>query len=203
MELYVKCGMIHKNHVFFLILRCWKIIEFAHHSLKSPLQTCILELSIQGQLICLMTNSTVKSWPPLEEQIFRRNQDLVGENASGSGENRQISPTRLSIETILNTIMIWCHTKVQNRYSLKFNSSPMKNYRNPIGKDPNRLPTTIFQGRKCQLPGCTIYISMSFFRRIFFSLWSRYYFVEGRWKHLRPQPLHELHSARVPGCQLG
>ena len=28
---------------------------------------------------------------------------------------------------------------------LKFNSSPLKSYRNPIGKD--RLPTTIFKGR--------------------------------------------------------
>ena len=31
----------------------------------------------------------------------------------------------------------------------KFNSSPLKSYRNPIGKD--RLPTTIFQGRAVKL----------------------------------------------------
>ena len=34
---------------------------------------------------------------------------------------------------------------------LKFNSSPLKSYRNPIGKD--RLPTTIFQGRAVKLRG--------------------------------------------------
>ncbi len=33
----------------------------------------------------------------------------------------------------------------------KFNSSPLKGYRNPIGKD--RLPTTIFQGRTVKLRG--------------------------------------------------
>ena len=33
----------------------------------------------------------------------------------------------------------------------KFNSSPLKSYRIPIGKD--RLPTTIFQGRALKLPG--------------------------------------------------
>ena len=31
----------------------------------------------------------------------------------------------------------------------KFNSSPLKSYRNPIGKD--RLPTIIFQGRAVKL----------------------------------------------------
>ena len=35
---------------------------------------------------------------------------------------------------------------------LKFNSSPLKSYLNPIGKD--RLPTTIFQGRAVKLRGC-------------------------------------------------
>ena len=34
----------------------------------------------------------------------------------------------------------------------KFNSSPLKSYRNPIGKD--RLPTTIFQGQTVKLRGC-------------------------------------------------
>ena len=34
----------------------------------------------------------------------------------------------------------------------KFNSSPLKSYRAPIGKD--RLPTTIFQGRAVKLRGC-------------------------------------------------
>ncbi len=34
----------------------------------------------------------------------------------------------------------------------KFNSSPLKSYRNPRGKD--RLPTTIFQGRAVKLRGC-------------------------------------------------
>ena len=34
----------------------------------------------------------------------------------------------------------------------KFNSSPLKSCRNPIGKD--RLPTTIFQGRAVKLWWC-------------------------------------------------
>ena len=36
-------------------------------------------------------------------------------------------------------------------YPPKFNSSPLKSYRNPIGKD--RLPTTIFQGPAVKLRG--------------------------------------------------
>ena len=36
---------------------------------------------------------------------------------------------------------------------LKFNSSPLKSYRNPIGKRSSNGPTTIFQGRTVKLQG--------------------------------------------------
>ena len=40
----------------------------------------------------------------------------------------------------------------------KFNSSPLKSYRIPIGKD--RLPTSIFQGRAVKLRGCMFFNDM-------------------------------------------
>ena len=55
----------------------------------------------------------------------------------------------------------WCFTLP------KFNSLPLKSYRNPIGKAC--LPTTIFQGRDVKLAGCIIFWNALM---IGFLLWS-------------------------------
>ena len=56
----------------------------------------------------------------------------------------------------------------------KFNSSPLKSYRNPIGKD--RLPTTIFQGRAVKLQGCILFMG--------WVGWSFYFTLPGYIKHV-------------------
>ena len=70
---------------------------------------------------------------------------------------------------------------------LKFNSSPLKSYRAPIGKD--RLATIIFQGRAVKLQGCTLTNIV----RVFFLLYLRllhYWKEEGHLSEIRLQYLH-------------
>ena len=84
---------------------------------------------------------------PGQSTLTERDQETIGFNGTMNG---WLSSSRFL--RIQEVVQLLANGRVTEDLTPRSLTTPLKSYRDPIGKD--RLPTTIFQGRAVKLQGC-------------------------------------------------